>query len=240
MSLQGKIASLFNQSKINVDEKLLLELIDKHQCHRWFFYAQYQERKEYWNSTTASFFLASKLPSAAKILETGCGPALNLLWFYQHGFRNLYGVDIEEKAINVGKDLMASMNVQMTLWKDNFTSPSKPLPVEKVDGILALNWVYLDPNFRLESFLEYCHDKLDPEGYIAIDLIDSSYNTMPNNQYLSSDWSKPEAERKPTEYKIRYSESEVQKIAEARSFSIVLNQTKPATIPKRLYIFKKA
>ena len=68
------------------------------------------------------------------------------------------------------------------------------------------------------------------------DVIDTAYSTVPNNQFLTSDWGKPEAERQPSEYKKRYSRGEVCETLHSMDLRIVETISQPQLIPKTVYI----
>jgi cyclopropane fatty-acyl-phospholipid synthase-like methyltransferase len=238
MSLQGYLTTIFNKRDIHIDEKLLLDIIRKHRVKEWFYYAQFKDRQNYWNSWQASFFLARHLSSSAVILETGCGMGLNLFWFHQHGFKNTYGIDIESNFIDAGKELSEILKVNTRLSVDNCLHPVTPLP-KTYDALIALNWTYHDGNYNLPDFLHTYLGNLRRGGYICIDVVDKSYNQQPNNQYLTSDWNKPEEQRQPTEYKVRYSEEEADSIFREFGLRLIKRITKESRVPKVLYILKK-
>ncbi len=163
MSLHGKIRSFLNDWKIKIDEPSYLKTIRKYKVHEWFYYGQLKMRDKYTTTIDASYFLAKKLNNDAKILETGCGPALNLIWFHQTGFKNLYGIDIEENYIEAGKEVCKSESININLWVDNCSNPQIET-TEKYDAILALNWVFLDETFDLHNFLTTYKNMLNPKA----------------------------------------------------------------------------
>ena len=239
MSIKGYWISLFKKKAINIDENLLRATIKKHNVQEWFYYGQFKQRENYWNSWQTSFFLAKKLPSSSSILETGCGPGLNLFWFYQNGFKNVYGVDILRDCIEAGKELGRLMNYNIHLWVDNCTTPAEKSQ-RNYDAVMALNWTYLDPEFELNNFMRTYSEMLNNNGYFCIDIIDTSFNKNPNSKYLSSDWSKPENERRPTEYKVRYSKEDVLKMSQIYGMKLLKRiESSKDIIPKVLYILKK-
>lgn len=211
--------------------------IQKHQAQPWFVYA-FTHRAERWNICEPSCWLANRLPCDAPILETGCGCALNLIWFGQRGFRSLYGTDNDPKALAAGVDLCALAQAPVFLWEDDSLQPQH-LPREDFGAILALNWTYHAEPFELLAFLQSYKKHLTPDGTIVIDVIDKAYNEIPNNQFLTSDWSKPEDQRQPTEYKKRYSRREVEDAVHAAEMTIVKIMSRPSTIPKDVYIISR-
>jgi len=237
MSVRGKMAVLLRRKLIRIDGNLLSTIVDRNNAQPWFKYAHFSRNvfQIVWES---SFWLAWRLPSTARILETGCGCALNLIWFGQQGFRSLHGFDNDQTSIAAAKELCAAISMPAALWEDDGLRPSQ-LPHEQYDAIIALNWVYLVPGFDLVEFLRYYRTHLTPRGYLVLDVIDSSYNQMPNSEYSTQDFSKPESERRPTEYVNRYSRQQVLKSAEVaglRVLDTIINTHSGIYAPKHVYI----
>lgn len=236
MNWRGIKAGLLRQKEIRLPVTLVEDIISRHGAQSWFVYAhtKRRERKHVW---WPSFWLAARLNCSSRILETGCGCGLNLLWFAEHGFTNLYGSDIDANAIAAGQTIFKQANLKARLWVDDGLNPSA-VPAEQFDIILALNWTYHVETFELGRFFEVYQQHLSHGGYFVIDLIDNSYNNIPNNQYLTSDWGKPEELRQPTEYKKRYSQIEVRESARQHGFRVIRSQmcSKNVTAPRRVYI----
>ena len=237
MSVRGMMAVLLRRKLIRIDGNLLSTIVDRNNAQPWFKYAHFS-RMERWIVWESSFWLAWRLSSTARILETGCGCALNLIWFGQQGFRSLYGFDKDQTAVAAAKDLCAAISMPATLWEDDGMRPSH-LPQEQYDAIIALNWVYHDPGFDLAEFLRFYRSCLTPKGYLVLDVMDAAFNQMPNNEYCTQDVGKPESERRPTEYVNRYSRQQVLKSAEVTGLRVLdtLIRSHPgAHAPKHVYI----
>jgi 2-polyprenyl-3-methyl-5-hydroxy-6-metoxy-1,4-benzoquinol methylase len=211
------------------------QILKMHENQAWFVYAL-TGRPERWHVWAPSLWLAERISRNARILETGCGCAWNLIWFGQRGFRQLYGFDTDPKAIAAGKDLCAVAGTQATLNVDDGLAP-KHLVADFYDVVLALNWTYHLEAFDLQTFFLNYSKYLRPGGYIAIDTIDSAYNTVPNNEYLTSDWNLPDARRRPTEYKKRYTDAEVRSSARQTGLRIVRSEMcDNCILSRRVYI----
>lgn len=237
MSLNGYIATIKREKELQINSNIIEEIVNKNNAHNWFVYIV-NDRKNRWEIWKTSFWLSRYLSNNAKIMETGCGIATNLLWFGQRGFHNLYGFDIDGCAISAGEQLFKHMNLPVTLWVDDGLCPKK-VPDIKFDAILSFNWTFLLDNFSLEYYLKFYSGFLSKNGIIVIDVIDDSYNNVPKNQYLTSDWDKPEEYRNSSEYKKRYSREEVKKIAASAKMEITKIIKQQSTIPKVVYILRK-
>jgi SAM-dependent methyltransferase len=240
MGLPDRIARLFadRPPSINLPAGLVREAVERHGAHPWFIYA-FEGFGDRWHVWGGSRWLARHLPARARILETGCGCALNLIWLGQHGFHDLHGTDIEPRAIAVGRDLCAAAGIPATLRVDDGLKPTR-LDEQYYDAILALNWTYHVEGFDLASFLKTYKRALKPRGNFVIDIIDQSYNDIPNNRYLTSDWAKPEDQRRPTEYKVRYSAAEVEKAVDAAGLCLVQLMSRPQAVvaPRKIAIIR--
>src|SRR6185369_12652569 len=141
------------QSHIDVDlpREVVADIIRRTNAQPWFLYA-FEERVSRWHAWAPSLWLAEHLGTGARVLETGCGCALNLIWFGQLGFRHLYGFDTDTSAIAAGNALCAAADVSAKLWIDDGLQP-KDLPPEPFDAILAINWTYHVDDYDLTHFL---------------------------------------------------------------------------------------
>lgn len=232
MSLRGKLAKLLNKREVYIPESLMDRLVSKYNVHSWFSYIV-KDRKNRWDLWKSSFWLADKLNSSSHILETGCGTGTNLLWFWQNGFRNLDGLDLDNNLLSIGEELCSILNARINLWQDDGLNPQKVLNV--YDAIISLNWTHLVENYDISKFLKTYSKHLNLNGYHVIDVIDSSYDNYPDNQYLTSD------KTKPSEYKKRYSFEQVSNAARTNGYEIrAVLSSKEDVIPKRVYIFQKS
>jgi cyclopropane fatty-acyl-phospholipid synthase-like methyltransferase len=233
MNFKTILATIFQQKKINIPETVAKRILDKNNVEPWFFYI-FKERAQRWDVSLVCLWLSRKIASNSKILEVGCGCGWNLIWFGQHGFNKLFGSDINKNVLSAGEELAQYLNIQINFWQDDGLNPKK-IPSELFDIIIALNWTHLLEDFDLYRFLMVYKKMLAPEGKIIIDIIDFKYNEVKNNQYLTSDWNKPEEERQTSEYKKRYSMEEVQKICNAGGFTIIKVISKFQVVPKKVY-----
>jgi cyclopropane fatty-acyl-phospholipid synthase-like methyltransferase len=239
MSLRGKIANFFQKIEILLDIDYIENVITKHRAQPWFVYAL-KDRKNRRHVWWPSLWLAARLKSSARILETGCGCGLNLMWFAQNGFRRLFGSDNDPLAIAAGQEICSKMKYPIQLYQDDGLNPKVNMH-DPFDCIFALNWTYHVEEFDITTLIHMYSQNIAKGGYLAIDVIDESYNHYKNNEFLTSDWDKPLTERKPSEYLKRYSEDVVKKSAEKEGLKIVAIDKPPENsfVPRAIYIFQK-
>lgn len=202
---------------LNIPIDLITQLQMECNAEQWFAYA-FSERSKRRHVCLACKFLARVLPPKATIFEPGCGAAANLIWLAKQGFITK-GADLALPAITMAKKLTAYLDLAIELIQDDGLNPQH-LPQEAVDAILSVNWLYHLNNTSLEGFLETYKNILKPNGYIATDFPDISYNKQPNNQYHTEDWHLEEDLRRPSEYKIRLSLEEAKIIASSCGFAV--------------------
>jgi SAM-dependent methyltransferase len=236
MSLRGRLAVARDKKGVHLPRDPVHEIIERHSAQDWFKTAFDLREKYYWNCWAPSFWLAKRLPSRARILETGCGCGTNLLWFAQHGFRNLYGFDNDPKAIAAAIDLSRLARVVVNFWVDDALSPSK-IPSGVFDCVLALNWTYLLQDFTIETLLRNYVPCLTAGGYLVFDVVDPSYASDPRNVYCTQDWERPEEQRRPTEYPTRYSLEDLRGPAQNSGLHHLETISFPQRVPKVVYIF---
>src|SRR3954468_8842174 len=106
----------------------------------WFSYA-YKNRREYWNVWQPSVWLAQRLPRSARVLETACGSATNLVWLGERGFRGLSGFDLDSRNIAAASEIGTAAGVYLVLWQDDGLAPRRL--GGRYDVILAFNWIYV-------------------------------------------------------------------------------------------------
>lgn len=239
MSLQGKIANFFQKIEISIDVNLIESVINKNKAQPWFIYAL-KDRKNRRHVWWPSLWLAARLKSQDRILETGCGCGLNLMWFAQNGFKNLLGSDNDPLAIAAGQEICSKMDFPIQLFIDNGLEPQKNIELP-FHCIFALNWTYHVAEFEISKLLKIYSQLIYHGGYIAIDVIDESYNRYENNEFLTSDWNKEISERKPSEYIERYSELDVRNAASQSGLKIVYIDKPPqkSFVPRAVYILQK-
>ena len=222
---------------IALPDRFVRRTLARHRIEPWFYLGAFRDRRSRWDFAMLYPWIADHWSRQAAILEVGCGCALSLIWLGQHGFSRLYGSDISGRNIAAGVELAAKAGVDLQLWVDDGLKPSRP-PVE-CDFILAVNWTFLVPGFDLGAFLGTHAAFLRPRGAIVVDAIDTAYDTVPNNQYRTSDWHLPEAMRHPTEYPSRYSFEDVVRAAEKAGFTIERTFSQYHLVPKTIYVLRK-
>ena len=175
----------------------------------------------------------------APILDLGCGCGWNLLWLASRGFSSLYGADISESALDAMSEFEEIIGTRIEKRRMDFYS--ERYEDIKFDVIFTLSAARLDPRYEIRRFLKQVSSYLNPRGYVILDVIDSAYNNMPNNQYHTADWNKPPDERRPTEHPVRNSTEEVSASAKAASFETVHHIFKPFDrLCLKIYIMRKA
>lgn len=212
-------------------------VVTRHGVHEWYVRA-FGERAERSESWRPCFWIHDRLPPTARILETGCGIATTTAWLGQYGFRNLWAFDIDAKVVAAGRDIIAAAGVRALLWEDDGLHPAYR-PVSTWDAILAINWLMLVEKLDLPRFVQEYADRLEPGGALFFDVIDASYNDNPLSRYLTSDWQKPVGERRPSEYKHRFSRADVERAAAGAG--LVARQLPGTTqlVPRRTYVLQK-
>jgi hypothetical protein len=226
---------IFNAS-IDLRREDVARIVTAHNAYDWFLYA-FDKRAERWHVSEPCAWIARHLPRDSVVLETGCGCALNLIWLGQRGFSRLHGVDINLEALAAGKELSLLAGFDIQLREADCTGPAGA--TERIDVLLALNWTYHDDSFDLETFLLSYGRRIPPGGHVVIDVIDASYNDMAGNAYLSSDCDLPVEQRRPSEYRIRYSEQEVASAMEKAGFETVATFSRKQAVPVVVYIARK-
>lgn len=158
----------FGNALTGISREKLGQLMQKTGAPEWHSYA-IASRKWRRHVTTACRWLNAALPKSAAIFEPGCGSGANLLWLAQHGFRRLYGSDIEGSALELGQDLAAELSLPLELWEDDSMAPVR-MPRE-LDAILPVNWLCHIPGASFGAFLACYREVLKPGGYIACDMV---------------------------------------------------------------------
>lgn len=195
-------------------EKILLES----NAPDWFLWS-ISHRFDRGEVIAAMSWITANIGCNARIFETGCGCAANLIWLGGRGFNNLAGSDIIREAIDAGQKLAVLAGLSITLCQDDCLASRQPVP--RIDVLLALNWLYYHPDFELGRFLEYYRAALEPGGFVVFDMVDDAFDRMPNSQYMTDDWSLPPERRRLTQYKIRMSGDDVRQTATAAGFDVI-------------------
>jgi cyclopropane fatty-acyl-phospholipid synthase-like methyltransferase len=211
-------------------------IVTTNNVHPWFCY-MFKERKNRIEVVRSCEWVLRNCRKTDSILETGCGCALNLIWLGQQGFTRLFGADLDENVLRAAKELANLAGLNIEFWQDNSALPKRIPPV--LDVVLALNWISLIQQFDLSEFFRCYYPGLSERGYLILEVVDTRYEKVPNHQYLTSDWTKPEAERRPSEYKSRFSHKDVLRAANAAGFEICEMFSAEVTIPWMIYVLRK-
>lgn len=215
----------------------LASVLAKHRVEPWFLYA-YDEWRSRWHVWRGLLWAIKNVEHGGNVLETGCGCGWNLLWLAANGFISLTGFDINAAAVSAGNELAQGTGFPVRLRCDNALNPGS-LSEGPFHMILALNWTYHVTEFDLGRFLECYGRLLVPGGVVVLDTVAKSFNVNPQSHYLTSDWDKPEEERRPSEYLHRFTMEEVRELAVSCGYHIEANFSRRGTIPRSLYILRR-
>jgi hypothetical protein len=84
----------------------------------------------------------------------------------------------------------------------------------------------------MTEYLKACRDKLVPGGYVIFDMVDRSFDSMSNNQYMTDDWQLSEAKRRPSQYVVRISPNDLRDAAAKAGFTL-RSQLRGTKVPPR-------
>lgn len=205
-----------------------------HGVQSWFGYI-FRERASRWDVVKPCQWLATHLDPHSPVLSIGTGVGFNLFWLAERGFTQLYGTDIDPKAVAAGREIAQRTGLPVTLAEDNALEP-KLLRTEKYAVIEALNWCHLLENFSLDRLLDLYVPHLAENGVFILDTIDAAYNSVPENQYHTADRNKPVDQRRPSEYRSRFSEADVRAAFRRHGIEIAEIISEVQLIPKRVYV----
>ena len=106
------------------------------------------------------------LCSDARILDIGCGPCTLLLGLRDRGFSNLYGIDLDDAAVQWGNS--KGLNIEKIDLTEYY-------PTEKFDFI-SMNHVleHIEKDKVIQTIKHIATNLLKPEGYL--------YISVPNGQ----------------------------------------------------------
>ncbi|WP_320005717.1 methyltransferase domain-containing protein [Maridesulfovibrio sp.] len=210
------------------------DCIQKADAQTWYGYA-YEKYEELKQCYLPYMWIRNNIARDYKILETGCGAGGVLHFLWHEGFCNLYGHDYDAKAIDAAKRIAQKHGAEMNFEIVDCTTPND---IGTFDVLLGMNWFYLIDGYDLAQFIRQYSPHVAGEGYLIFDVIDSSYNKNPLNMYHTQDWKIEDGERRPSEYKVRYSTEEVIEIAKENNLSLVENWYVDYTIPRRVFVFQ--
>jgi SAM-dependent methyltransferase len=165
---------------------------------------------------SAMDWIVRNIPRDRTIVETACGAGGNLIWLAQQGFTDLTGTDHLAPEIAAAKNLasLAQQNVTFEVFEGFVPAQGR------VDVLLSLNSIYYAP-LDMALFLKACRDRLASGGYLIFDMVDASFNAVPNNEYWTDDWHLPPSMRRPTQYQLRMSIDELAEHAKATGYWLV-------------------
>jgi len=197
----------------------------------WFVWA-IQNRRVRGETNSAMEWIVKHIPKDGRIFEVGCGCGANLIWLAQHGYHDLAGTDRSSSAILAATQLadLAQRTISVHV-ADGFVPPEHLIGNEKITVLLAINCIYFAP-FDMNEHLKSWRAKLVSGGYVIFDMVDESFDRVPNNQYMTDDWGLPEGKRRSTQYLVRISPDELRKQAAKAGFEMI-DQRPGTEIPPR-------
>lgn len=212
-------------------------LVEAFGASEWHGYAL---RKRLWRRHVciACGWIADYAPRTARVFEPGCGGGANLLWLAERGFSNLSGADIDSDALGLCRAFQKELGCSFPVWADNCMKPDKPL--QEQDIILSVNWLYHVPGSSLDDFLRCYIPYLSPKGGFVLDVVDSSYNTVKDNAYHTSDGHLPSEKRRPSEYTFRMSVEEVEAAAARHGLRVLRHASTWSRPQRRVFILRRA
>ena len=213
------------------------DVLARHGVESWFLYS-YDEWKKRWHVWRGLLWAINNIDHKGRILETGCGCGWNLFWLAANGFESLTGIDINTSAIAAGNELAQGAGIPVRLRSDNALNPAS-LQEAPFHLLLALNWTYHVPEFALAQFLDRYRELLIPGGVVLLDTVEKSFGTHPKSCFLTSDWSKPESERRPSEYVHRFTLRDIREISASCGFRVAAYYTRWGTIPRSIYMLRR-
>lgn len=210
-------------------------IIDHYGAHPWhkYAFAEFPHR-----AFTHDLYkrIIEVIPKDAQVLELGCGCGQNLLALAHERFLHLYGVELDENALSVARSISSRSGYKMEFHQGNIFEISFN---QKFDLIFSLDVVYLQDVYDLDFFIDKYSKLLVKNGYMAFDVIDSAFNSIPNNGYRTADWHKPVEERANSEYKQRTSYYTVERAAKKNGLQIVFHKFYVETPQRSVYILQK-
>jgi SAM-dependent methyltransferase len=189
------------QYEEDVDYTTKLGILTKENC--WLIV------RDYWNMSQFLKNLPYKNPKGKKILDLGCGTGEFLFVVKNLGYE-AYGVDFNEKAINIAKNLLGIENV----YSDDvlrFLEDKK----EEYDVITAFEIIehLNDP----KKLLELVYQALKPGGYFAL--------SLPNRErYFGRIDPKIESWDFPYQHLTRWNLNSLKRFIKTHGFEIVITK----------------
>jgi len=203
----------------------------------WYIYS-YKNFLEREHAFYAYKWIIKSIDKKATILETGCGIGGMLYFLYKEGYKNLSGYDYDEKTVQAGQNVCRNIKANINIIMGDGFNPSQTLSTNKYDVIIGINWIYHVHEYSLDMFITKHIKHLNKNGYFIIDLIDSKYNNVKYNEYCTQDWNKSEAERRASEYVLRYSVDEVKSIANKYRLDVIKIIRINDTVPRNIFFMQ--
>ncbi|MFT4514085.1 MAG: glycosyltransferase involved in cell wall biosynthesis [Planctomycetota bacterium] len=222
---------------VHLSPAAVLRATQRNGTQAWHAYS-HQNRAERWDLTEPYSWLADRIASDGPLLDVGCGIASNLIYMAEQGLSNLMGFDFDATAIASMHELQSLHDTPPRVWVDNGLNPDG-IPDQKFAAITSVNWTFLVAEFSLPRFFDTYVPLLQNNGYLVLDAIDASFDQHPKNNWLSSDWNKPEHERRPSEYKHRYSRQDIVQAASVHGLQVVCEFRREEVIPRSVYILQR-
>lgn len=237
-SSDNTLGSDFSGRRLKLDSSVVDSALDKFGVQSWFKYI-HRSRETRWDIWQPCEWIRSNVAFDSLIMETACGVGFNLMWLAENGFTKLYGFDIDDAAINAGLEISKSAAFPIEMWVDDGLCPVAQDPII-CDVIIALNWTMLLDEFQLDSFLGVYSKRLRSNGVIVLDVIDAEYGNVDGHEFHTSDGNLDEAKRRPSEYRKRFSQQDVEE--SAKNFGLRVHHVfyEPQRVSKRVYILKPA
>ncbi len=189
-----------------------------HATQPWFLYS-IEQRHERWDNCLGYSWIHENAAADEPILDIGCGPGVNLQWLARNGRNALHGCDLDGKAVAAGRDLASATGADIRLFCDDGRT-LECVPHRKHAAIAAMNWIQLVDGFDLDTFLDRVTARLADGGLLLLDYVDESFGRDPRARWLTSDWNKPENERRPSEYRTRFSPAVLTDALRRRGFAV--------------------
>ena len=217
-----------------ISHDCVVQALDQAKVQPWFRYI-FEQRQSRPDVLLPVKWIEANSPKTSSILSIGGGTGFNMLWLAQQGFTNLTCLDIDSRALAAGKDLATQYNFPVTYREDDALKP-KTLDNQKFDIIEAVNWLSCVPNLEFDKFVQLYCNHLTESGILIFDVIDSTFT----QNWHSQDSRLPEAQRRPSEYKTRLSETEVLAVLLANQLHAITTILVEGAVPKRVYIAAKS
>lgn len=201
----------------------------------WFVWSILNRRLR-GEANSAMDWIVEHISKDRLIFEVGCGCGANLIWLAQHGFHSLVGTDGSASAIAAAKKLADLAQQEISVhFADGFVPAER---TGRITVLLAINCIYYAP-INMTEYLKACRDKLAPSGYVIFDMVDRSFDRMPNSQYMTDDWQLPEAKRRPTQYVVRMSPDELTEKAAEAGFAMLTQLPGTKSPPRYVAVLQR-